>query len=350
MVGGTATGNSTTVISVHTPVTNSGDDNDREVDDKTTDEDLHQRQRHNDVSLGHVRGQLNGHASTGDGEQERATETGPGRATYSGKSERDGVTAGNGLQRAASDQRSSLDNDTGPYGSEEQSSGALVTDSESNGRRNSRKTAVYILPSQSALKPRDETVDEEQEDQDSRNGYGRDDDDGSSVRQSRRSLQPPVKVIVTPAMNEPDSGPDTETGTPSPLAAPLPSTPSIEDTENDEHGSSCFAGQIHPMYEKKVGRKVSQDIAPAGLKHLTGATRRISHHSRKVSLGSDGNNSTGTNVVPSRKGSMVLIDQIPQLINESLQRFLLSPDPDVIVEEGNDTSGGLFAVSFIYKI
>ena len=255
-----------------------------------------------------------------------------------------------------------------------------------NGRRHSRKTGVYVLPTGSVLgqsevsevKAREKGDDGPEDDGDGElNAAGR--------QRQQRATKPWIRIVVTPdvEMAEPDSGVDMEAGTPSPLINPPPSPTRTdhqdgkeasaaavsssatvtndngeeekEDGEGEEEThqwSSRFLSQLHPMYERKSGtfkgtRKLSLDSLRAAspvrnhhVPHLMGpTTRRISHHT-KLSLGSDSINSASTsatvsNVVPSRKGSMVMIDQIPQIIHDSLQSYLLAQERNFI-EEGDE--------------
>ncbi|XP_076443670.1 solute carrier family 12 member 1-like [Babylonia areolata] len=225
-------------------------------------------------------------------------------------------------------------------------------------RRISRKTGVYVLPSPPVVR--------EQDGEQVLTFTDTADDSVKPVQsQPQADTRSAVRIVVTAEsdMAEADSGVDTETH--SPLSHPSPSFTTAqaalqeieeesssvnnntegEDEDKDRTGSRGLPQQ-HPVYEKnpvaqKTVRKVSLESSTSPVHkhsaHLSGATRRISQHKRKVSVGSDSNNSS--TVVPSRKNSMVLIEQIPQIIQESLQRYLQVPDPNHYMEENEDMAG-----------
>ncbi|KAL8577195.1 hypothetical protein ACOMHN_047963 [Nucella lapillus] len=243
-----------------------------------------------------------------------------------------------------------------------------AAESSANARRVSRKTGVYVLPSPPVVREQGgEQV-----------CTFTDDTQVKGNPQDESSTTPDVKIVVTPDIDmttEADSGVDTEAGTPSSLSRSSPTfapiQPGLQEIEeesfsannNDEEGgdndedddkdqSSRILNQLHPLYEKNPGalrsaRKISQDASvPPVYKqvpHLTGATRRISQHKRKVSVESDSNNSggnTASNLVSSRKSSLVLIDQIPQIIQDSLQYYLQVPDSHLAAEVERDDLAG----------
>ncbi|KAK7489742.1 hypothetical protein BaRGS_00019137 [Batillaria attramentaria] len=225
-----------------------------------------------------------------------------------------------------------------------------------NGRRHSRKVGVFHMSSPSphavflAGESRENGDSEETEGMGNYTKHV-----GQTIPEEGQSFQPRrqqqvsqsprrnVEIVVTGPENtevDLDSGVDTEAGTPSPGLDPKPTatTTTTHSGENDASEQQSSRFQLHPVYEKRPGalkgtRKISQDSSG-----LTGAPRKISFQNpvRKISAGSDGS-SANSQFVPSRKGSMVTIDQIPHIINASLQSYLQhAVDSESITEEAED--------------
>ncbi|KAK7115937.1 solute carrier family 12 member 3-like [Littorina saxatilis] len=238
-----------------------------------------------------------------------------------------------------------------------------------NGRRQSRKSGVYVLPPHPKFSQRSDDGQNWRNERETA-GY-KDGQVGNPIPQRTSPTGPRVKIVAPHDKNLAESDSGVERSTPFPLCHPSSSQPNPltntviveveensdsaannntgtnhngEDEEKDDeedddydYKSSRFLSQLHPVYEKKPGamkgaRRISHD---GGV--LRGA-RRISHHNRKTSVGTESNSS---NVVPSHKGSMVMIDQIPQIIQDSLQSYFLPPDRrrSSMLEQGYDLEG-----------
>lgn len=95
-----------------------------------------------------------------------------------------------------------------------------------------------------------------------------------------------------------------------------------ECTDKPHSLSKYYEKRSNPL---KGARKLSPDPTIPQQRYTHIGARKISQHSRKISTGSDmsvggiSNYSNHANVVPTRKKSMVMIDQIPQIIHDSLQ-------------------------------